>query len=113
MFRLQLPADIPLTQAEQEASAKLPPARQPRPRGLRQGLIFNIEADALGRPYVGHSGGVKGVNSRFIDFTKHGVVVALHFNIADTGPNVTVMQAAEALAALYLPDPHGAGKVTK
>jgi CubicO group peptidase (beta-lactamase class C family) len=113
MFRLQLPADIPYTQADQDAYAKLPPARQPRPRGLRQGLIFNIETDALGRPYVGHSGSVKGVNSRFIDFTKHGVVVALHFNTSDTGRNVDVVHAAEALAALYLPDPSVPGKAAK
>ena len=113
MFRLQLPADIPYTQAEKDAHAKMPPARRPRSRGLRQGLIFNIETDALGRPYVGHSGGVKGVSSRFIYFTKHGVVVALHFNISDTGKNVNVMQAAEALAALYLPDPSAARKATK
>jgi CubicO group peptidase (beta-lactamase class C family) len=108
MYRLQLPADIPYMQAEQEAYAKLPPARRPRPRGLRQGLIFNIEQDGFGRPYVGHTGGVKGVTSRFIDFTQHGVIVALHFNIADTGSDIDVVRAAEALAALYLPDPKSA-----
>jgi CubicO group peptidase (beta-lactamase class C family) len=113
MYRLQLPADIPLTEEEQEANAKLPPARLGRPRGMRQGLIFNIEQDVLGRQYVGHSGGVKGVSSRFIDFTQQGVVVALHFNIGNTGPNVDVVRAAEALAALYLPDPKPAGKATK
>jgi CubicO group peptidase (beta-lactamase class C family) len=104
MFRLQLPADIPYTQAEQDAYNALPAAKRPRPRGLRQGLIFNIEKDVLGRPYVGHSGAVKGTTSRFIDFTQHGVVVALHFNVADEGPYIDIVKVAEALAAIYLTD---------
>lgn len=103
IYRLQLPADIPNTQADLDAHAAAFPGKQPRPRGLRQGLIFNLETDLRGRAYAGHSGGVKGTSSRFINFTQDGVVVALHFNVSDSGAYVDILKAAESLAALYLP----------
>lgn len=104
IYRLQLPADIPNTETDQRAYAAANPGKAPRSRGLRQGLIFNLEKDAQGRRYAGHSGGVKGTSSRFINFTQDGVVVALHFNIADLGSDVDMLKAAEALAAIYLPE---------
>lgn len=103
VYRLQLPADIANTQTDLDAFAAANPGKTPRSRGLRQGLIFNLESDSQGRRYAGHSGGVKGTTSRFINFTQHGVVVALHLNIDDTGP-VDLLKAAESLAAIYLAD---------
>ena len=104
IYRLQLPADIPNTQADREAYAAANPGKTPRSRGLRQGLIFNLENDAQGRRYAGHSGGVKGTSSRFVNFMQDGVVVALHFNISDLGSDVDMLKAAESLAAIYLPE---------
>lgn len=104
IYRLQLPADIPGTQKDIDAFAAANPGKAPRSRGLRQGLIFNLESDAQGRRYAGHSGGVKGTSSRFVNFMQDGVVVALHFNISDLGSSVDMLAAAESLAAIYLPE---------
>lgn len=99
MYRLQLPPNIPF-RAEQEAqNAKSTGWVEPS-KGLTQGLVFMLEKDAEGRGYAGHSGNVKGTDSRFTNYYKDGVVVAIHFN--SSSGDVDIRRAAEGLAQLYL-----------
>lgn len=100
MYRLQLPPNIPF-RAEVEARNAAPGAGWVEPsKGLSQGLIFMRERDVEGREYVGHSGNVKGTDSRFTNYYKEGVVVAIHFN--SSSGDVDIRRAAEGLAQLYL-----------
>ena len=92
MYRLQLSLDLPRYQ----------PGEPPDPPiGKTQALIFRVGPDFQGRVHAGHSGSVKGTHSQLFNYLKDDVVVAVYAN-ADPG-NVGLADAAEALAALYLP----------
>lgn len=103
-YRLQLRPDIPYPEAEMQEYSAAHPGQSKPSRGLRQGLIFALDRDVEGRRYAGHSGSVKGTESRFTNYYQDGVVVAIHFNLGDAGA-VDMLKAAEALAQLYLPAP--------
>jgi len=107
MYRLQLPPNILFSPEQEAANAKSTGWVEPS-KGLTQGLIFVMERDVEGRAYAGHSGNVKGTDSRFTNYYKDGVVVAIHFN-ASSG-DVNIRRAAEGLAQLYLP---GAAKAQR
>lgn len=104
-YRLQLRPDIPYPQADMDEYAKEHPGKARPSRGLKQGLIFSLDRDIEGRQYSGHSGSVKGTESRFTNYYRDGVVVAVHFNLADSTEAVDIQKAAEALAQLYLAPP--------
>jgi serine beta-lactamase-like protein LACTB len=102
MYRLQLPKDIPYTDeeiAETQASASAAPPS----RGLRQGLIFAMDRAGSGRVTASHGGSVKGTESQFSNFYRDGIVVALHFNLADAEPKEGMREAADALARIFVP----------
>lgn len=104
MYRLQLPPDIPYhDQEEREARRAAGGDTWIEPSmGTKQALIFMMERDAEGRGYAGHSGNVKGTDSRFANYYRDDVVVAIHFN--SSSGDIDIRRAAEGLAQLYLPE---------
>lgn len=105
VYRLQLPRDTPYSPAAAAAYAKQHPGQTEPSQGRRQGLIFGDDRNAAGQRFSGHAGSVKGTESRFTNYHQDGVVVALHFNISLSEEVLDSVQAAEALAQLYLPEP--------
>lgn len=101
MYRLQLPRDIRYSDEEEAAYAAEYPGRKKVSAGEEQGLIFSSSRDATNRIYAGHNGSVKGTQSRFTNYYKDNVVVALHFNLADADDKVDMRKATEAIAQLY------------
>jgi serine beta-lactamase-like protein LACTB len=101
-YRLQLPEDIPYTDAE-IAEARANGGAVPPSRGLRQGLIFAMDRAGSGRVTASHGGSVKGTESQFSNFYRDGIVVALHFNLADAEPKEGMREAADALARIFVP----------
>jgi|GEM_PF-163944 len=92
MYRLQLRGDLPRFGSDDS---------RPPPIGASQALIFRVSPDHQGRLRAQHAGAVKGTQSQFFNYVEDDVVVALHFN-AGSGA-VVMIDAAEALATLFLP----------
>lgn len=69
----------------------------------QQALIWRVGTDGAGRPFVGHSGSVKGALSYLLLFPEHDVVVSLYVNA--TGGQVQLQQDALRLAQTVLPIP--------
>jgi CubicO group peptidase (beta-lactamase class C family) len=108
MYRLQLRADIPHTQADIDDHAQGNPTAPLVSKGLSQGLVFGVGRDAAGRPFAEHGGAVKGTRSQLLSFYRDDVVVAVHANFPARA--VTVGEMAEAIAQLYLQVPPGRTK---
>ncbi len=71
-----------------------------------QGLILVGGKDGFGRRWHGHSGGVKGTTTYFLNYPKEDVVVAVR---ANGGAGWDEEACAQALAQAFLPPAHSKG----
>ncbi|MBL8267046.1 serine hydrolase, partial [Steroidobacter sp.] len=87
MYRLQLPAGFP---GDIPAWGKA---------SQNQGLSFFVRKDSKGRPWIGHSGGARGVATMFLNYFEDDVVVAVNFNAY--GGKSDIIEVGEHLGTIF------------
>lgn len=98
LYRPQLAADIQYPPAARQRAEE---NKRPVPKPPRQALILRIADDGRGGVYSNHGGSVKGSLSQYSNFSRDGIVVALH---ANAWVDIDLQDAAETLARLALGD---------